>query len=184
MRKFKTKFVMTIIAFIVGVSAVYLVPDVLSFLISDISDFFSSSVTVPQASETPQVKKVPGKVEIRFVEFVPGEREVEAKFELTNNSEEPIYYYSYSKNSFPTPVLRRNGKIVPDKRRRCGTGIEEQKLLPGEKVFYRMWKSEAAYEPTKNDWRLTDKPTQLGFPITIGNERRQDTLWTEEIKFP
>ena len=184
MRKFKTKFVITIIAFIVGISAVYLNRNIFLFVVSEISTFFKSSVDLPQISATSPAKKNSGRVEIRFVELVQGERETEAKYELTNNSDESVYYYSYSKDSYPFPVLKRNGKIVPDNRGRCGTGIEEQNLLPGETVFYRVWKSEVTYEPTKNSWRESDKPTQLGFPIAVGNERRKETLWTEEIKFP
>ena len=67
---------------------------------------------------------------------------------------------------------------------RCGTGIEEQTLLPGETVFYRVWKSEVTYEPTQRSWKESDKPTQIGFPFLLGNEQREITLWTEEIKFP
>lgn len=184
MKNFKTKSVITVVTFIIGISVVYLSHNFLSFVILDISNSHTANANLSQKSASTQAKKVSDKLEIRFIEFVQGEREVEAKFELTNNSEENVYYYSYSKDSHPSPILRRSNKVVTDRRAHCTSGFKEQNLAPGEAVFYRVWKSQATYEPTKNFWRTSDKPTQLGFPITMGDERRKEILWTEEIKFP
>jgi hypothetical protein len=176
MKNFKTKFLIALLSFIVGISAFYLSPKIRSFMTSESS--FSE-------------KENSNKIEIRFVRFVQGDFQVEAELEVTNNSAENVYYSSFSKNSYPFPTLKRDGKVLLDNRFRCGTGLTEQTLSPRETVFFRVPKLEVTYETTQDSWRDTDKPTQIGFSFEIGNKpyirignNPRETFWSEEIKFP
>ncbi len=165
MKNFRTKFLIALLSFIVGISAFYFSPNIRSFITSQSS-----------LSE----KNLPNKMEIRFVKFVQGDFQVEAEFKVTNNSAENVYYSSSSKNSYPFPTLKRDGKVLPDNRFRCGTGHTEQTLSPQETVFFRVPK-----------WEVNDEPTQIGFSFEIGNKpfirignNPRETFWSEEIKFP
>ena len=92
MKNFRTKFLIALLSFIVGISAFYFSPNIRSFITSQSS-----------LSE----KNLPNKMEIRFVKFVQGDFQVEAEFKVTNNSAENVYYSSSSKNSYPFPTLKR-----------------------------------------------------------------------------
>ncbi len=182
MNKFYNKLYVAVFTFIIGVSTFYLSDGFVSLVPFNANlfpwDIVSRPTTIAPLSMSSN------KVEIRFVKFVQGKHEVEAEFELTNNSAENVYYYSYSKDSYPSPMLKREGKVVTNNRIRCASGIKGQTLIPGETAFYRVGKSEVTYEPTQRSWKQSDKPTQIGFPFLLGNERREITLWTEEIEFP
>ena len=191
MKNIRTKFLVASLSFIVGVSAFYLIPNSRSFITSDNSNYvIQNSASSPVESSLPE-RKLANKIDIRFVRFVQGERQVEAELEITNNTAENVYYSSFFKNSYAFPTMKRDGKVVPDNRFRCGTGLTEQTLSPGEAVVFRVSKSEVTYEPTQNFWRETDKPTQIGFSFEIGNkpivgigDKHRETFWSEEIKFP
>ena len=191
MKNFRTKFLVAIFSFIIGVSASYLIPNDLSFITFDnFNSVTPNSTSSPVEISLPE-QKLFNKIEIRFVRFVQGERQVEAELEVTNNTAENVYYSSFFKDSYAFPTLKRDGKVVTDYRFRCGTGVTEHTLSPGEVVVLRVSKSEVTYEPTQDSWRETDKPTQIGFSFEIGNKplvravnNPRETFWSEEIKFP
>jgi len=191
MKNIRTKFLVALFCFILGISAFYLIPNSRSFITSDNSNsVVPNSISSPAESSLPE-RKLSNKVEVRFVRFVQGERQVEAELEITNNTAENVYYSSFFKNSYAFPTMKRDGKVVPDNRFRCGTGLTEQTLSPGETVFFRVSKSEVIYEPTEDSWRETDKPTQIGFSFEMGNkpfvkigDKHREIFWSEEIKFP
>lgn len=182
MKNFKTKFFVALLSFIVGISAFY--------LSSNIHSITPNSISHTPENSLPK-KELSNKIEIRFVRFMQGDFQTEVELKITNNSAENTYFHSYSKNSYPFPTLKRDGKVVPDKRFRCGTGITEQILSPGETVFFRVPESEVTYEPTQDSWQESDKPTQIGFSFEVGNKsfirtgkKHQETFWSEEVKFP
>lgn len=181
MRNFITKFIVAFLSFVIGISAFYLSRAIVSSASFDNSTARVSETSLP-------MKELSGNIEIRFVRFVQGEPNVEAEFEVTNGRAEDVYYSGYNKNNIAFPILKRGGKIVQDNRFRCGTGLVKQTLASGETVLIRVSKSEVTYDPTSQE--ETDKPTQLGFSIFIGEhfielgERRKEIIWTEEIKFP
>jgi hypothetical protein len=191
MKNIRTKFLVALFCFIVGISAFYLSPNIGSFITSDnFNSVISNSTSTPAGSSLPE-KKLSNKIEIRFVRFVQDENQVEVELEITNNTAENVYYSSFSKNSYAFPTLKRDGKVVQDNRFRCGTGLTEQTLSQGEAVVLRVSKSEITYEPTQESWRETDKPTQIGFSFEVGNkplvkvgDKHRETFWSEEIKFP
>lgn len=179
MRNFKTKFFAAIISFIVGVTAFYLTFDY--YLVN-----VPETLPVKENSSNPNalpVKIISNKLEIRFLGFVQGERQIEAEFEVNNDTKENVYYYSYSKESYPFLTIKRNGKIVPDYWFRCGTGITKQTLFSGETVTFRVLKSDITYESKKNSEQESNEPTQVGFPFEIGDNPRK-IFWSEAIKFP
>ncbi len=191
MKNIRTKFLVALFCFIVGISAFYLIPNNRSFITSDNSNsLIPNSTSIPAVSSTPE-RKLSNKIDIRFVRFVQGEREVEAEFEITNGTAENVYYSGFIKDSYAFPALKRDGKVVKDYRFRCGTGLTEQTLPSGETVFFRVSKREVTYELTQGFWGETDKPTQIGFTFEIGNkpsirigDNPRETFWSEEIKFP
>jgi hypothetical protein len=163
MKNIRTNFSVALFTFIVGISAFYLNSNIRSFITSDNSTSIQSNSTSNLAESSLPKRKLSNKIEIRFVRFVQGEREVEAEFEITNGTTENVYYRSFFKDSYAFPILKRGGKIVTDHRFRCGTGLEEHRLPSGEKVLFRFPKSEVTFDPTQNPWGETDKPTQIGF---------------------
>jgi hypothetical protein len=191
MKNFRTKFLVALFSFIIGVSAFYLIPNIrLLIAFDNFNSVRPNSTSSPVEISLPE-QKLSNKIEIRFVRFVRGERQAEAELEVTNNTAENVYYSSFFKNSYAFPTLKRDGKVVIDSRFRCGTGLTEQTLSPGEVVVFRILKSEVTYEPTKDSWREPDKPTQIGFSFEIGNKPLvrvgnypRETFWSEEIKFP
>ena len=191
MKNIRTKFLVALFSFITGVLAFYITPDIRSFITSDNSNSVIPNPTSSPAESSLPEKKLSNKIEIRFIRFVQGERQVEAELEITNSTTENVYYSSFFKNSYAFPTLKRDGKVVPDYRFRCGTGLTEQTLSSGEAVVFRVSKSEVTYEPTQDSWRETDKPTQIGFSFEVGNkplvkigDKHRETFWSEEIKFP
>ncbi len=178
------KFAIAVLTFCIGISVVSLKRDYPSLLVCENDKPVLSTVSQPVTNTSN--KNLSNKIEVRFVRFTQNGNQTEAEIELTNNTNEIAYYYSYGKEFYPFPKLKRNGKIVTDHRGRCGTGILEQKeqmLLPRETVLYQVPKSEIVYEPTKSYWKETDKATQIGFPFAIGEKRKKEVLWSEEIKF-
>jgi hypothetical protein len=191
MKNIRIKFLVALFCFIVGISAFYLIPNVRSFITSDnFNSVIPNSTSSLSESSLPE-QKLSNKIEIRFVKFVQGERQVEAELEITNNTAENVYYSGFIKNSYAFPTLKRGGKVVPDNRFRCGTGLTEQTLPAGEAVVFRVSKSEVTYEPKQDSWGETDKPTQIGFSFEVRNkpfvrigDKHQEIFWSEEIKFP
>ena len=189
MKNIRTKIITALFCFVVGISAYYLVSNSRLLVSSDDSNFtISNSISSP-AENSLLERKLSNKVEIRFIRFVQGERQIEAELEITNSTAENVYYISFSEDSYAFPTLKRDGKVVPDYRFRCGTGLTEQTLSSGEAVIIRVLRSEITYEPTKNSWRETDKPTQIGFSFEMGNkpvvgDKHRETFWSKEIKFP
>ena len=191
MKNIRIKFLVALFCFIVGISAFYLIPNVRSFITSDnFNSVIPNSTSSLSESSLPE-QKLSNKIEIRFVKFVQGERQVEAELEITNNTAENVYYSGFIKNSYAFPTLKRGGKVVPDNRFRCGTGLTKQTLSSGEAFVFRVSKSELTYEPTRDSWRETDKPTQIGFSFEVGNKplvkvgnKHREIFWSEEIKFP
>jgi hypothetical protein len=191
MKNIRTKFLVALFCFTVGLSAFYLTPNSRSFITSDNSNsVIPNSISTPAESSLPE-RKLSNKIEIRFVKFVQDEGQVEVELEITNNTAENVYYSSFFKNSYAFPTLKRDGKVVPDYRFRCGTGLTEQTLSSGEAVVFRVSKSEVTYEPTQDSWGETDKPTQIGFSFEVRNkplvkigDKHRETFWSEEIKFP
>jgi len=190
MKNFRIKFLAALLSFTVGISAFYLISSVHPYVIIDTFNSITPNLPEKKTLDEPK-KEFSNKIEIRFVGFVQGERQVEAEFEITNSTAEAVYFKGYSKNDYAFPTLKRDGKVVPDNRFRCGSGLKEQALSSGETVFFQVPKSEVTREPTEDSWRETDKPTQIGFSFEIGNRpfvrlgnRHWETLWSEEIKFP
>ncbi len=191
MKIIRTKLLVALFCFIVGVSAFYLISNSRSFIASDNSDsVIPNSISSHVESSLPE-RKLSNKVEIRFIRFVQDEGRVEVELEITNSTAENVYYSGYDKNSYAFPTLKRDGKVVPDNRLRCGTGLTEQTLSSGEAVTFRVSKLEVTYESKENSWGKTDKPTQIGFSFEMGNKplvengnKQRETFWSEEIKFP
>lgn len=190
MKNYRTKLLAGIFTFAIGVTAFYLA----SKLKPEIFEVFYTNTAIEETS-LPEIKEVElsERIEIRFVGFSRNEEYNYdlAEFEVTNNTSQNAYYYSYSKESYPFPKLKRNGSIVLETLGHCGTGIEQQTLKSGETVTFGVPKSEITYEFANDKRGETDQPTQIGFPFQFGEDgffqsqnQEQTYFWSEEIKFP
>lgn len=191
MKDFKNKLLAGIFVYIIGVTAFYLAAK----LKPEFFDIFYSNFTTEESS-LPEIEEVKlyDQIEVRFVGFTKSEDAdfTLAKFEVTNNTSQNVYYYGFSKDRYPFPKIKQNGEIVKNNFFRCGLGIEKQTLLPSEAVTFQVSDYEFPFEIMNNSRRQVYKPAQIGFSFQIGEEDdidepengRETSFWSEEITFP
>lgn len=183
----QSKIFVAFVTFIFGVTAFFL-GDKMTLVVSNLVDVDFS--VERRAEEKFVPKNLSGKLEIRFVKFEKVFRNQElpyselfdnlAEFEVINGTNENVYYSSHCKECYPFPTRKVDGKPFNVYLGHCGTGIEEQVLVPGEIVRFSVPKQEVTFEVKK----VSAKKVTLGFPFLVGTNRRAETLWSEEINFP
>jgi hypothetical protein len=157
----------------------------------------SESPAVPDSVDLP-VGGRSGKVVINFRNFEYG-KEWNANFEIINETTQPIFYIgSPRKGAFdyctlgvrheePFPA-NHDGKIDNLTFRvsyGCyyGTSMALQTLNPGESIVlaaddHRVRDMLGIKEPNK------ETTAQIGFEVFVGEDKRREILWSEEITFP
>jgi hypothetical protein len=194
MKKYRLKIAVGLLALIVGVAIVWLSGIV--------------QILMPQPSVSPQPAKAnepfkaaapteeeTGKVTVNFKGFEIYKEWV-AKFEISNYTAKPITYIGFkSKQEFDfcTLVARRD-EISERTGMRIGSSgtatkvhcresnaVILQTIAPGEKVLFSVFKNEVQ-ELVRLDEKY--KNAQIGFEFFVGDEKRREIFWSEDITFP
>lgn len=120
-------------------------------------------------AEISQQPKFSGELEVKYLGSAKEQFGNSASFMAANNSPEVVYYSGYEKNSNVNFRIRKNGKLVP-RGLICGTGLAEQKLMPGETATFQVYES--------ND----SLPYEVSFEFFIGAETATKTVWVKVDK--
>jgi hypothetical protein len=135
-----------------------------------------------------------GKIILRFKGFELGKGWM-ANFEIVNYTAKPITYIGFkSKGIFdfctlaaqhdsiyePTGVKVHHSGNTTKVNCRESTAVILQTLEPGESVLFSVFKHEVQDLVDLKDL----KSAQIGFEFFVGDEKRREMLWSEEIAFP
>jgi len=132
-----------------------------------------------------------GKVLVRFKEFEFG-KDWAADFEIINDTTGPVLYVGHNNKdrfTYCTLAARRQDSNTEmpavTVRDLCilGTLVSLQTLEPGQSAVLAARKNEIRDLLRVND---TTSPVtaQIGFEVFVGNDRRRDIVWSEQITFP
>ena len=135
---------------------------------------FDSPPAEKQVSPELPTKPLSEQVQIKFLSSekrnAPGY--VFVTFQIANGSSETLYYKGYSKDWHCSYSIKRGEKVEPQEGVcNCGMGLAERALLPGETAKYDV------AVPLKS--RLNK--VQVGYDFEVGQERRKETVWTDEV---
>jgi hypothetical protein len=145
---------------------------------------------VTAVSRTSTATERSGKVLIRFKEFEFG-KDWAADFEIINDTTGPVLYVGHNNKdrfTYCTLAARRqdNNTEMPavTVRDLCilGTLVSLQKLEPGQSAVLAARKNEI-----RDLLHITDASTvgaQVGFEVFVGDDRRREMVWSEQITFP
>jgi len=151
----------------------------------------NSSLPVAKVPATRQpAREKSGKVLIIFKEFEYRKGWV-ANFEIINDTTQLIFYVGSKgkyESDYCTLAVKRNEKVENltfRVRSRCyySTGMFLQTLEPSESVVLTVWEHEARDMLFIKDSKLETK-AQIGLEFFVGEEKRREMLWSEEITFP
>lgn len=117
-------------------------------------------------------KTLSGEVQFTFLSSEKRANYVFVKLQVENGSSEALSYEGYSKDWHCSYKIQRDKKIEQEERLcGCGNGLAERALLPGETATYEVG---VLSKPNKNK-------VKVGFDFEIGQERRKETFWTDEV---
>lgn len=194
MKKISLKFAVGLLALVVGIAIVW-ANGVIQFLIPATEQKSSLSTANESLIATTPEGDQSGKVILKFKGFELYKGWV-AKFEITNYTAKPIIYIGFKDKQefdFCTLAAQReeiwessgnkahaSGTITKDHCRES-TAVILQTIEPGEKVIFSVFKNEvqdlvSLHEKYKN--------AQIGFEFFVGDEKRREMLWSEDITFP
>jgi hypothetical protein len=151
--------------------------------------------TAPPAENVVQISEPPfrvrsGKVQLHFTGFEPAKDWI-ADFEIVNDTEQPIIYIGYPYNdkfSYCTLAVRRFNPFKHSghkTRDNCldAPSVSLQTIEPGRSLKFSIFQYEVrellhlgAAEQKVN--------AQVGFEVFVGEGKRREMLWSEEITFP
>jgi hypothetical protein len=127
---------------------------------------------------------------IRFKEFEFG-KDWAAAFEIINDTTGPVLYVGHNNKdrfTYCTLAAKRqdsNGEVsAVTVREICGLGtlVTLQTLQPGQSMVLAARKNEI-----RDLLHVTDASTvaaQIGFEVFVGDDRRREIVWSEQITFP
>jgi hypothetical protein len=207
MRNFKTKFVVAILAFTIGVIGVWIsgVLSSLNFIFAqpDLLMEIDEVSTEKVSNNEPFAEQAFGNIEIRFKRHLKIEDSNYAEFEIVNRNSLPIGYMGYGKNSHCTTAVKINHKVEQNNLCWCGTGLELQVLRTGETALYQVSESEVRQLLKREILKVTKHyttsegletveyipdrrkvTTQVGFEFIVGAERRKEIVWSQKLSFP
>ena len=195
MKKRILKFIVGLTALAIGIGIVW-ASGILQILFPQPE---KSSLPAPDIQVTqPSNREKSGKVLIYHKGFEYGKGWI-ANFEIINDTMQPVFYVgSKRKDKFdyctlavkheePFPA-NHDGKIDNlslSIRSSCyySTGMFLQTLEPGESLILSADEHEVrSLRHIKDSKQETE--AQIGFEFFIGEEKRREILWSEEIKFP
>ncbi|HEX8737206.1 MAG TPA: hypothetical protein VF721_17875 [Pyrinomonadaceae bacterium] len=161
----------------------------------------TANLTAPAAeTSAPQqtIRGQSGKILIHSKGFEYGKEWI-ADFEIINETRQPIFYVgSRNKNKFDycTLAVKRQEQLKNLSfnelknlsfkiRDVCyyGTFLTLQTLEPGESMALAVEEHEVRSLLHINDAK-SDTKAQIGFEFFVGEEKRREILWSEEITFP
>ncbi len=175
MKNYAPKIIITTLTFAFGIAIVCVTQNLT----------FQNASTEPQKTEvaadllqifnpSPQPKS--GKVEIHFRQFLDygNQTNALAEFELVNDSEAPAFYDAC------TLAMRNNKKEKKANFCLCGNDNRTRIVQSGETLVFTQ-----SSRMMRHEFKLKEKSKgQFGFNVTSGVEPKNETLWSEEVKFP
>ena len=188
MKKYGLKIIVGLLALIVGVAIVWM-SGVMRFL----------TPQPDKANERPPAsfptEEETGKVTIKFKGFEMSKGRI-AKFEIGNYTANPITYVGFqSKQEFDfcTLAVRRDeihertgvksSSSGTETKYHCqeSTAVRLQTLEPNEKVIFSVFEHEVQ-RLVRLDGKYRN--AQIGFEFFVGDEKRREIFWSENIPFP
>jgi len=132
-----------------------------------------------------------GNVLINFKEFEFG-KDWAADFEIINDTKGPVLYFGHNNKdrfTYCTLAARRQDNnpemTAVTVRDLCvlGTLVSLQTLEPGQSAVLAARKTEIQDLLHLRD-RSSPVTAQIGFEVFVGNDRRREIVWSEQITFP
>lgn len=120
-------------------------------------------------AEISQQRKFNGELEVKYLDSSEQQFGTLGRFLATNNSPEIVYYSGYNKDNNVSNRIRQNGELEPLKLI-CGTGLEQQRLMPGETAIFPV------YEP------YNSLPYEVSFDFSVGADKAKKTVWVKVDK--
>jgi len=193
MKKFSLKFVAGLLALVIGVFVVWA-----SGILQVLFPQPTQTAVSPTAKETtlasPPTNEESGKIVLRFKGFELLKGWV-ANFEVVNYTAKPITYVGFKNKGIfdfctlaaqrdtiyePTGVKNHHSGTTTKTHCRFSTAVILQTIEPNETVVFSVFKQEV--QDLVNIREL--KSAQIGFEFFVGDEKRREMLWSEEITFP
>jgi len=194
MNKFSSKFVVGLLALIVGIIIVW-ASGIIQMLTPETDKKFSISTANESFKAAPPKSDESDKVIMQFKGFELYKDWV-TKFEITNYTTKPITYIGFKNKQefdFCTLAAQREEIWEPSGNKahasgtttkdhcRFSTAVILQTIEPGERVVFAVFKNEVQDLVTL---REKYKNAQIGFEFFVGDEKRREMLWSEDITFP
>ena len=187
MNNVKTKLLIAILAFTLGIISVWAAYQfqIISVLFERLKSL--TQIVAPH-TEIPVEKQRSGKVEVRFTEFLNRPGFFDAYVHMTNETAQPISYRGYGGDNNCTVAFKQKDKIKEVNLCTCGNGVHWNTLLPGETARYRV----SAWA-LSNIWKEKEQQitTQFGFKVILGEEKhgqieysdlsREQFVWSEPV---
>ena len=192
MKKLSLKFAVGFLALVIGIAIVG-ASGILQVLFPQ-----PAQTSLSTAKETtlasPPTNEESGKIVLRFKGFELLKGWI-ANFEIVNYTAKPITYVGFKSKGifdFCTLAAQRDTIYEPTGAKvhhsgnatkthcRLSTAVILQTIEPGETIVFSVFKDEV--QDLVNLREL--KSAQIGFEFFVGDEKRREMLWSEEITFP
>ncbi len=172
MKKQVLKIVSFVLSLSIGIALVWS----LNLLINKQRIFEADGIIPSVEKESSVIRKALGEIEVKFKEFAPTRDSIVADFEVVNNSSVSAIYSAYppsddEKTVYSLPFLKVGGKEV--KEFRCGTGLIDYELKPGESKIFR-------FSGLRHYWK-EGKSIQVGFYFKKRLNKEYQTYWSENL---
>jgi hypothetical protein len=193
MKKLSLKIAVGISALVIGIAIVWAsgIIQLLSPTPARHSSSLSANVTLVAS---PPTSGEAGKIILRFKGFEPSKDWI-ANFDIVNYTAKPITYIGLKRKDrfdFCTLAARRDSVYEPTGVKvhhsgvttkyhcRESTAVILQTIEPGESVPFSVFQHEVQDLVNLRDL----KSAQIGFEFFVGDEKRREMLWSEELTFP
>ncbi len=189
MKNLSLKLLVGVLALFIGISMAWARGVFKAFSFSLTTSTLSSADKVMPTSEPP-VREKSGKVQLHFKGFEQSKDWI-AHFEIVNDTAQPIIYVGHPRKdnfSFCTLAARRYEQFMQSgyaTRYNCidSTYVGLQTIESGKSIHFSIFKNEVR-DMLRSEASESKTNAQFGFEFFVGDEKRKEMLWSEEITFP
>lgn len=187
MKILSLKFAAFLLALVAGIGSVWVI-GILQLVTPSSTDLSEPFIEIAARQHPPKGKS--GQVLVDFKDFEYGKGWV-ANFEVINETTRPIFYvgrndrYKFDYCTLAVRHIEKVENLAFKIRDLCyfGTNLTLQKLEPGENVILAVDEYEVRSLRHINDAKLATT-AQVGFEVFVGDEKRREISWSQEITFP